>query len=552
MLTGLDDETLSTAALREGAQDYLVKGQADTDLLVRSMRYAIERKRAEEKERLRSQELEALFKVASILVKTGSLQEKATGVLEQVAQVVGADWLALRLYDEQDGMLRPVASIGAGIEEMPLIPAIKPGQLLAGRAFQEGQAVIINDYTIYEKADPSRLGQGIKSGVGLPIRSGDRIVGTINVNSREINHFTPERVRLLTAIANGMGVLLENARLADVIQESEERYRTLFEQSRDAIFITRDGKVSDVNQAVLDLFGYTFEEAIGLDTRLVYVDSTNQDRLRQEIDRYGSVQDFETKFIKKDGTVIDCLLALTRQEPQDGHGVISQGIIHDITERKQAERQLRESLEENQRLYQREQRRVEQMSAINDAAAQVSSILSLDELLPYVANLMRDTFGHYNVNIGLMDPDSDRLVVRAGVGGYKGEPPIGFSFEPETGICSWVVQTGKALLANDVSQEPRFYYMDELTDTKAELVVPIIAGEKVLGVVDIQSKEIDAFDEADMSTAQTLANQLAVAIENASLFQETRDVVVLEERNRMAREIHDTMAQGFTGIVLQL
>ena len=77
MLTGLDDETLSTAALREGAQDYLVKGQADTDLLVRSMRYAIERKRAEEKERLRSQELEALFKVASILVKTPRIARTA-------------------------------------------------------------------------------------------------------------------------------------------------------------------------------------------------------------------------------------------------------------------------------------------------------------------------------------------------------------------------------------------------------------------------------------------------------------------------------------------
>ncbi len=73
-----------------------------------------------------------------------------------------------------------------------------------------------------------------------------------------------------------------------------------------------------------------------------------------------------------------------------------------------------------------------------------------------------------------------------------------------------------------------------------------------MGVLDIESTEINGFDEADIFTAQTLADQLAVAIENARLYQETRQMAVTEERNRMAREIHDTLAQGFTGIILQL
>jgi signal transduction histidine kinase len=77
-------------------------------------------------------------------------------------------------------------------------------------------------------------------------------------------------------------------------------------------------------------------------------------------------------------------------------------------------------------------------------------------------------------------------------------------------------------------------------------------GGRVLGVLDIESAEVDGFDEADVFTAQTLADQLAVAIENARLYQETRSLAVTEERNRMAREIHDTLAQGFTGIILQL
>ena len=58
--------------------------------------------------------------------------------------------------------------------------------------------------------------------------------------------------------------------------------------------------------------------------------------------------------------------------------------------------------------------------------------------------------------------------------------------------------------------------------------------------------------EGQQTLVETLADQLAVAIENARLYEETRDMAVIEERNRMAREIHDTLAQGFTGIILQL
>ena len=82
--------------------------------------------------------------------------------------------------------------------------------------------------------------------------------------------------------------------------------------------------------------------------------------------------------------------------------------------------------------------------------------------------------------------------------------------------------------------------------------MPIKQGDVVVGVLDLYSRERDGFDDIDMLIAQTLANQLAVAIENARIFDETRDMAVLEERNRMAREIHDTLAQGFTGIVIQL
>jgi signal transduction histidine kinase/HAMP domain-containing protein len=199
-----------------------------------------------------------------------------------------------------------------------------------------------------------------------------------------------------------------------------------------------------------------------------------------------------------------------------------------------------------------ERRRAEQLRSINEVGRRISSILSLDELLPYVASSLQETFNYYNVSIFLLDPGSDGPVLKACAGGYQGSVPARPEAEVARGIVGWVAQYGEPLIVGDVSKEPKYLFIQELADTRSELAVPIRVGTELLGVLDIQSAELDAFDEVDLFTAQTLADQVAIAIENARLYQETREMAVIEERNRMAREIHDTLAQGFTGIVLQL
>ena len=199
-----------------------------------------------------------------------------------------------------------------------------------------------------------------------------------------------------------------------------------------------------------------------------------------------------------------------------------------------------------------ERRRAEQLRAIYEVRRRISSVLSLDELLPYVVNSLQETFDYYNVNILLLDPATGDLVLKAGSGGFKGKVPVGLHIKNAQGIVGWVVQTVEPLMVNDVTKETRYLFTPELADTRSELAVPINIGGDTLGVLDIQSAEFNAFDEIDLFTAQTIADEVANAFENARLYQETRDMAVLEERNRMAREIHDTLAQGFTGIVLQL
>jgi PAS domain S-box-containing protein len=125
------------------------------------------------------------------------------------------------------------------------------------------------------------------------------------------------------------------------LKRSEEKYRALFEESLDAVYITtRGGRLVDANQAFLDLFGLTREEAKDMDILKIYTDDADRRRFQQEIERNGSVRDYEVSFRKKDGTRIEGLLTSSVRRDTDGTILGYQGIMRDVTERRMLERQL--------------------------------------------------------------------------------------------------------------------------------------------------------------------------------------------------------------------
>jgi two-component system nitrate/nitrite sensor histidine kinase NarX len=105
-----------------------------------------------------------------------------------------------------------------------------------------------------------------------------------------------------------------------------------------------------------------------------------------------------------------------------------------------------------------------------------------------------------------------------------------------------VTQSGELLLIPDVSENPWYFAVPD-TKVCSELCVPLISKGEVIGVLDAESDRLDAFDESDVVILQTLANQAAVAIENARLFEQTHQLAAMEERNRLARDLHDAVTQ---------
>lgn len=170
------------------------------------------------------------------------------------------------------------------------------------------------------------------------------------------------------------------------------------------------------------------------------------------------------------------------------------------------------------------ERRALQLETASQVSQKVTAILETDELLAQVVRLIQDKFGYYHVNIFLVDEPSNEIVLHEG-SDQAGEPvkTRGLRLRiGEQGITGWVAQTGQSVLCNDVSQEPRYYPHELLPDTRSELAIPLRISDVVVGVLDVQSREQDAFRQDDVTTLQILGDQVAIAIENANLFQETR------------------------------
>jgi PAS domain S-box-containing protein len=193
-----------------------------------------------------------------------------------------------------------------------------------------------------------------------------------------------------------------------------------------------------------------------------------------------------------------------------------------------------------------------QLETSAQVSRQITSILDIDELLTRVVDLIRETFDYYAVHIYLLERETDRLVLRASSSG-AGQRFRAYPEHLEIGVTSLnteVIRTNEAILVNDVSREPRYLVIDQLPDTQAELVIPLQVGGHVIGTLDVQSAKLGAFGKGDELIIQSLGDQVAIAIENARLYDRSREMAVVEERNRLARELHDSVSQSLFSLDL--
>lgn len=197
-------------------------------------------------------------------------------------------------------------------------------------------------------------------------------------------------------------------------------------------------------------------------------------------------------------------------------------------------------------------RRALQMEVCAKVSREITSILDLDKLLSCVVDLISAAFGLQSALIFLVDQKANRLVLRAASG------EIGRQLESQGmhlqfgrgSLNGEAACTNQAVLVNDVSQEPRYMFVGLLANTKSEVVLPLRVGDCVVGTLDVQSDKPGAFCQRDVMVLQSLGDQVAIAIENARLYKRARLVATAKERQRLARELHDSVTQSLYSMTL--
>jgi signal transduction histidine kinase/CheY-like chemotaxis protein len=191
---------------------------------------------------------------------------------------------------------------------------------------------------------------------------------------------------------------------------------------------------------------------------------------------------------------------------------------------------------ENHRLFEEAQYRATQLQTAAEISQVAASHLELDTLLTQSVNLIRDRFGFYHVSIFLVDEYQKYAVVEASTG-EVGQQMLAMKHKLAVGgrsIVGTATGTAKPRIALDVGHDAVHFNNPLLPDTRSEMAMPLIARGQVIGALDVQSTNPNAFTESDITILQSMANQLANAIEAARSFQQANkaleDMGKLQER----------------------
>ncbi|HET8706633.1 MAG TPA: GAF domain-containing protein, partial [Pseudomonadales bacterium] len=208
------------------------------------------------------------------------------------------------------------------------------------------------------------------------------------------------------------------------------------------------------------------------------------------------------------------------------------------------EERVKERTEELQKSYQETQKRASQIQAIAEIASSITALKEFDELLKQTTETISERFNFYHVGIFLVDDDHEFAVLRAAnsEGGQrmlvrKHKLKIG-----QEGIVGSAVASGRARIALDVGDDAVYFNNPDLPATHSEMALPLKIGDNIIGALDVQSQEVNAFSEEDIEVLETLANQITVAIRNALLYNQTQQALHELEQN-LERYTQSTWSQ---------
>lgn len=315
---------------------------------------------------------------------------------------------------------------------------------------------------------------------------------------------------LLNTVARQVSQQIENLRLLD----SAERYRLEAEEASRRL--TREGWKTYIEEASNEL-GYVY------DLKSVRPKNTQGDEAA-EVTGYSLPLKVREEAIGK--------LVIQGIDENDTDAV---DLANAVADRLAAHIESLRQFEETQRGQIELDKRARQLAAVAEVSAVSSRELDIQKMLESVVYLTQRKFGLYHAHIFTYNQQTDMLQIAA-CGWKEGDEHEGthgtaiIPLQQEQSLVARSARTRQAVVVNDVRNEPGWLPNPLLPDSAAELAVPLIIGEKILGVLDVQADHLDAFTDEDASIYLTLASQIATALQNAESFAQAQQQAERESK----------------------
>lgn len=567
LLTAYESPELVQQASAAGVGAYLVKPVRDNDL---SRAITIARARFEDATTLHRQNeyLAALHETTLGLMNRLELMAVLENILARATQLLGTPHGYI--YLAEPGETEIHNRVGSGVFAS-LRRSVRAGEGLTGRVWQTGQPVVVNDYETWPERLPDADLAQVKAVIGVPLKSGAHVTGVIGVARPESGQpFTRSEVDLLSGFAQLASIALDNARLYETVQrELAERKRAeaelrtqkqLFENLVAVARVTAERptleatlrNALDVTTALTGAeYGALFLlDPSGAVTHLILPPSQLAHEQRRDViasvmDRglAGWVARHRRAVLIPDTTLDERWLALP-SDPSNAHSALSVPILsgetlvgvltltHTQPNRfttghlhllQAAANQMALALR-NAQVFEAQRRMADRQTVLYQVLRTASQQLDPDNVLRQSVQAIVDFAGWPNVSLALPDKDRAHWIIHAASGRLASMR--GLTLPIRRGVTGRVLRTGKTQWVPDVSVDPD--YVAGHPAIRSELAVPLRRGEHVQGVLNFESDLLAAFDADDVLLTESLAEVIALTLDNARLYQ-----AALDERGRL-------------------
>ena len=522
---------------------------------------AVENSRLFQAEREQRELAEALAAAAAAVSSTLDLDKVLDRILEQVERVVAGD--AFNIMLAEDGNARMVRWRGYGQADIAeptssvVVPVARYPPLR--RMEQEGRPVLVLDTVSDPHWNPLESRGQWRSYVAAPIRMGVLTLGFLNVNSFRPGQFGPTDARRLEAFANQAAIAIENARLYARQQRRAEEAGLLLEianavsstlELNDALkeVTLRAARACDAHRCTILLLDEGGEALVPFmsqfasgrndpDLWQLFRDASYPERVENVAEALQVIRDrrplfvpdarasgLPRRWIEPFGVGSLLVVPLISRErvvgllgldrPETDFPFTPEQVSLAMTVANQAAVSI-----EKARLYAETARSLAQTRVLREVMLAADSTLDFDQVLERTCETLRSTMQVDFLSVVLPDEEGEALIPHPSRIGYS-RPAEQLRLPLHESVCGRVFQTGEALIIGDVRTIP--YYYEGAEEVRSELCVPVRAGGRVIGVLNVESCRLNAFDEDDLAFYTAIAGQLGVALENAHLYQELR------------------------------